>query len=49
MSHVRETTLFVDFLKNPSIMPLGFFLVSYFSMKTYFVVLIRNVSARYFL
>ena len=27
MSHARETTLLVDFLKNPSIMPLGIFLV----------------------
>ena len=29
MSHARETTLFVDFLKNPPIMPLGVFLVIY--------------------
>ena len=27
MSHARETTLFVDFLKNPSIMLFGIFLV----------------------
>ena len=29
MSHARETTL-VDFLKNPSIMPLGVFLLANF-------------------
>ena len=29
MSHARETTLYVDFLENPSIMPLGVFLVAY--------------------
>ena len=28
MSHARETTLFIDFLKNPSIIPLGIFLVN---------------------
>ena len=33
MSHARETTLFVDFFKNPSIMPLGVFLV--FNVESY--------------
>ena len=33
MSHARETTLFVHFLKNPSIMPLGIFLVHFSSTK----------------
>ena len=33
MSDAREPTLFVDFLKNPSIMPLGIFLVFLFFRK----------------
>ena len=30
MSHAREITLSIDFLKNPSKMPLGVFLVLYY-------------------
>ena len=37
MSHTRETTLFIDFFKNASIMPLGLFLVIFYKIMLCFV------------